>query len=48
MYIFITKTTSLLPTVYLGNSLIIGYSIGKIWYPFNGLNGWWLTQLARS
>ena len=25
-----------------------GRHIGKIWYPFNGLNGWWLTQLARS
>jgi len=23
-------------------------NIGKIWYPTNGLNGWWLTQLARS
>ena len=30
------------------NNLLIRYYIGKIWYPFNSLNGWWLTQLARS
>ena len=37
------------PSFQLSSKQERGYSsIGKIWYPTNGLNGWWLTQLARS